>query len=498
MNGYVPAVPELREAALRARRIGLGIMGLGDMFYQLGIRYGSPESLVLAGEIAEFLRYHAMIMSVDLAVERGPFPAIDGSIYDAKNTKSPDSYGSEFEFRRLAMLLQKDGALGGVSATNLSLKDFSHLHFPSGSVDWRELGNQIFQHGIRNACQTTCAPTGTISTVAGVEGYGCEPVFALAYTRWVVDGDNRLPLTYVSPLFEQALADAGLSQEERQRVIEQVAITGSCQNVDDVPEEVKRVFVVSSDITPEEHVKMQAALQAFTSNAISKTINFPPTATVEDVANSYMLAWELGCKGLTVYVTGSRETVVLETKETQAKKAPLVLSIQPEVEPMKPRPDCLSGQTHKVATPVGQAYVTVNRNGHNEPFEVFLNVGKAGTDIFSISEALGRLVSLILRIPSSLSPTERLRQVAEQLSGIGGGRSIGFGANRVLSLPDAIARMFGKELGITTIEIAPQLESQSTWPTIQRTADLCPSCGHVSLVNEEGCRKCYSCAYSEC
>lgn len=481
-------MPELQEAAHKARRIGLGIMGLGDMFYKMGIRYGSPESLILAGEISEFLRYHAMVESVELAEERGAFPAIEGSIYDLQGLWNRDFISQVFVLR--------NKVIRECTGPN---DDFDYLLSPIRPSDWRELQKMIIQYGIRNSCQTTCAPTGTISTVAGVEGYGCEPVFALAYTRWVVDGDSRLPLIYVSPLFEKALKESGLSPEEQERIVERVAITGSCQDVDGIPEAIKNTFVVSSDVTPEQHVRIQAALQSFTSNAISKTINFPPEATQEDVAKSYMLAWELGCKGLTVYVTGSRETVVLETKETQTKKNQIVTQQQIEDTPtLKPRSDVLSGRTHKIATPVGRAYVTINRNGHNEPFEAFLNVGKAGTDIFSVSEALGRLVSLILRIPSTLTPTERLRQVAEQLSGIGGGRSVGFGPNRVLSLPDAIARVFGRELGANTLEVdqTPQIEEKATWPSVR--ADLCPSCGQVSFVNEEGCRKCYSCSYSEC
>ena len=155
----------------------------------------------------------------------------------------------------------------------------------------------------------------------GCEGYGCEPVFALAYTRTVKDGERDLKLTYTSPLFEQALTAVGIDKEAQARISEQVSLLGSCQDVADVPEAIRRVFVVSQDITAEEHVEMQAAIQAFVDNSISKTVNFPAAATVEDVEKAYMLGWRLGCKGLTVYVTGSRQEVVLETKATAEAKA---------------------------------------------------------------------------------------------------------------------------------------------------------------------------------
>ncbi len=291
-NKYVPAVPQLREAALRNRRIGLGIMGLGDLMYRLGVRYGSPEGQEFAAQVMEFVRFHAMRTSVALAEERGPFLAITGSIYDPADLKwTPPA----------------------------PLAPYQH-DWARPALDWGEIVEGIKQHGIRNAAQTTVAPTGTIGTVAGCEGYGCEPVFALAYTRTVKDGDRDLKLTYTSPLFEAALAAEGLDEAARKSIGEIVSLTGSCQDVPQVPEALRRVFVVSQDITAEEHVRMQAAIQAFVDNSISKTCNFPEHATVDDVKKAYVLAWQLGCKGLTVYVTGSRQEVVLETKATAEGK----------------------------------------------------------------------------------------------------------------------------------------------------------------------------------
>ncbi|MCX6031655.1 MAG: adenosylcobalamin-dependent ribonucleoside-diphosphate reductase [Chloroflexi bacterium] len=496
-NKYVPAVPQLREAALRARRIGLGIMGLGDLMYALGVRYGSAEGQEFAGQVMEFVRYHCMATSIELAAERGPFPAITGSIYDP-------------------------AALKWTPPTPLT--PYTH-DWNRPMLDWRAIVDGIEAHGIRNAAQTTVAPTGTIGTVAGCEGYGCEPVFALAYTRTVKDNGHDLKLTYTSPQFAAALARAGLDQATRDRISALVSATGSCQDMVEVPEALRRVFVVSSDITAEEHVRMQAAIQAFVDNSISKTINFPAAATVQDVKDAYQLAWRVGCKGLTVYVTGSRQEVVLETKATaergserageqRSKGEPAPLPPNPPApSPVlhaakRPRPSALQGVTYRKETPLGTAYITVNVNGGNQPFEVFLNVGKAGSDVAAVSEAVGRLISLMLRLPSSLDANERLEQVIDQLAGIGGGRSLGFGANRVRSLPDAIAQVLREHLngGLKNEESEDdETESDSPAPgqlplpiADRPIGDLCPDCGQAAFIATEGCRKCYACGYSEC
>jgi ribonucleoside-diphosphate reductase alpha chain len=483
-NQYVPAVPQLKEAAYRARRIGLGIMGLGDLMYHLDIRYGSQEAQEFAAQIMEFVRYHCMKASIGLARERGPFPAIEGSIYDPKHLRwTPPR----------------------------PLEPYTH-DWGRPAIKWNEIVEGIQKHGIRNAAQCTVAPTGTIATVAGCEAYGCEPVFALAYLRHVVDaeaggGDGRTTLTYASPLFERALIGAGVDEATRQRIYQDVMYSGTCQNMEDVPESVRRTFVVSADITPEEHVRMQAAMQAFVDNSLSKTINFPAHATEEDVARAYMLAWELGCKGLTVYVTGSRDKVVLETHQTRAGKVKMADTTSVEVHVTKrPRPRKLQGNTYKIGTPLGTAFITVNENGGGKPFEVFLNVGKAGSDTAAVAEALGRLISLVLRLPSAMDPLERLQNVAEQLSGIGGGRPMGFGPQRVRSLPDGIAQALIEYLGQTSESLGENGGDRggehAGAPAAQqlplKIGDLCPACGEATFVNEEGCRKCYSCGHSEC
>ena len=496
-NQYVPAVPQLQEAAHRARRIGLGIMGLGDLMYHLGIRYGSEEAQAFASHVMEFVRYHSMKTSVQMAKDRGAFPAIEGSLYDPKNLKwTPPQ----------------------------SLVEYRH-DWGRPAIDWNEIVQGIQQHGIRNAAQTTVAPTGTIATVAGCEAYGCEPVFALAYLRHVVDAeasgkDGRTTLTYASPLFEQALIKANVDAATRQRIYDEVMNHGTCQNVKEVPEAVRHAFVVSADITPDEHVRMQAAIQAFVDNSISKTCNFPENTQEEDVAKAYFLAWELGCKGLTVYVTGSRDKVVLETKATAQKKDDKkeeTRSAAPAPEPAhmhahkKARPRKLRGETFRIGTPLGTAFITVNVNGGDQPFEVFLNVGKAGSDTAAVAEALGRIMSLVLRLPSPMSPTDRLKMVVDQLAGIGGGRSLGFGPNRVRSLPDGISQTLAEYLsGVDPAKFGngnghgPNGQHAETTahalpePASLKIGDLCPECGEATYVNEEGCRKCYSCGHSEC
>jgi ribonucleoside-diphosphate reductase alpha chain len=489
-NAYVPAVSQLKEAAHRARRIGLGIMGLADLMYHVGVRYGSKEGQEFGAQVMEFVRYHAMQTSIELAMERGPFPAIEGSIYDMDDM--------HWTPPRPLIPYQHD--------------------WNRPEVRWDAIVTGIKQHGIRNAAQTTVAPTGTIATVAGCEGYGCEPVFALAYIRHVNDHGKDLKLTYASPRFDEALQKLGLGEEKRQEIVEQVMRAGTCQHIRELPQSVRDTFVVSADITAEEHVRMQAALQTFVDNSLSKTVNFSETATVEDVAKAYLLAWELGCKGITVYVTGSREKVVLETKATADKKAPQTPSEAAPVsqtlaspiwhESKKPRPRALPGHTFNVDTPLGKAFITINENGGEQPFEVFINTSKAGSETAAVSEAIGRLISYILRLASSIAPLDRMREIVRQLTGIGGGRSLGFGPNRVRSLPDGVGHVLDDYLREKNDLTGPADEKKNGngGHTLEneaasahtRIGDLCPECGEAAVVNEEGCRKCYACGYSEC
>ena len=470
-NSYIPEVPELRKAAENARRIGLGVMGLADSMYSMGVRYGSERGQEFAAQVIEFVRFHSMKKSIELAKARGSFTAISGSIYDPKNLKwSPPKPLKEFkqDFRR-------------------------------PTVNWDEIVEGVKMYGIRNAAQTTIAPTGTIATVAGIEGYGCEPVFALAYTRNVYQAagtEEKMTLTYVSPKFMSSLDKWGFEGDEKQRIIDEVSQRGSCKDVAGLPKELKDTFVVSGDITPEEHILMQASMQAFVDNSISKTCNFPEGATREDVAKVYMMGWELGCKGLTVYVTGSRKEVVLETKETKDKKESVSVAA-PAIVPDYHREYKLTGSTYRMQTPQGKAYITINRNTMGNPVEIFMNVGKAGSDVAALSEAMGRLISSWLS--SGRGHISIIKEIISQLVGIGGSRSVGFGKSRVSSVPDAVAKVLSDEFKINVNHNgANVIEEDSSDIKVFSYMDTCPECGNYSLVQEEGCMKCYDCGYSAC
>ena len=500
INAYVPAVPKLKETAHRNRRIGLGFMGLADAMYQLGVRYGSPEGLDFASQVTEFIRYYSMLESIALAEEKGAFPGISGSIYD------------------------KDDLKWTIPTALVEHK----LKLSRPSLNWNKILTGIKKFGIRNATQLTVAPTGTTATISGLEGYGCEPVFALAYYRNVYQsagGDENLKLTYVSPSFQKAMDDSDLDSDFKKSIIETAVEKGSIQDIKDLPQELKNTFVVSSDITPSEHVWMQAVIQRFVDNSISKTCNFPSEATEDDVKNVYLSAWELGCKGLTVYVTGSRDEVVLETNETAKMKGKeensKVQSQQPDVGHKRPRPSVVIGRTHEVKTPFGKAFVTVNRNGETgkKPFEVFIMIGKSGSDSAAFSEAIGRLISGWLR--SANDPNQALEEIAYQLRGIGGSASIGFGPERIASIPDAVARVLINELNLSDrleeTNVSAMLESGDEFiqkdlfsdkkeeaevakitSAAFKNASVCPECNNMALVETEGCIKCHTCSYSKC
>jgi ribonucleoside-diphosphate reductase alpha chain len=279
-------------------------------------------------------------------------------------------------------------------------------------------------------------------------------------------------------------------------------------------------FVSSKDLTPEEHVRVQAMVQRYTDSSISKTVNAPNSHTVEQVQTLYRLAYEMGCKGITYYRDGSRDAVLTrvedEKKEVQ-KEVAKELVIEPVTsiqQGLKPRPAVIHGYTRRVKAPEGTVNVTINSDDQG-PLEVFITVGKAGSDIAALAEGLGRLISLNLRVLSPLSQADRVRAIADQLRGIGGSRSVGFGAQQVRSLPDAVARAL--EMHIESLQPKEagengngengnhnghEPETSNNPPfdlsTLTLTGNLCPECGCNTMVFEEGCKKCYSCGYSEC
>ena len=342
---------------------------------------------------------------------------------------------------------------------------------------------------MRNSTVTTIAPTGTISMIAGCSS-GIEPIFALAFQHRVKNPDGERVLTFVNETFERIAKERGLYSDALK---EEIARRGSLHGIPGVPDEAVRVFKTSHEIAHEWHVRHQAAFQRYTDNGVSKTINLPNDATEEDVANAYRLAWELGCLGITVFRDGCKGEQVLNigVKDKAPASAP---AAGPSV--VKPRPHSLSGRTYRAETPIGTAFITVNETDDLEPFEVFVQVGKGGSDTMAVAEALGRLISLTLRLPSPMSPQRRLEEIISQLSRIGGAQPLGFGKGKVLSLPDALARTLAEHTG--------QLKATSEGPPMaragehRRIGDLCKECGQATFVYEEGCKKCLSCGYNEC
>ncbi len=339
----------------------------------------------------------------------------------------------------------------------------------------------IYRNGppLRNSTVTTIAPTGTISIIADCSS-GIEPVFALAFTHRA----NGRELEFINPVFKETAERRGFASAS---LFEAVSRQGTLKGLD-LPEDVRRVFVTAMEIDPEWHVRMQAAFQRHTDNAVSKTINMPNSATVDDVKRAYLLAYELGCLGITVFRDGCKGTQVLNVgtgrDAEQRTAAPVAV---------KPRPEVVSGYTRQVKAPEGTVNITLNSD-KDGLLEVFINVGKAGSDIAALAEALGRLISLTLRMPSPMSQNDRAKEIAGQLKNIGGSRFVGFGPNRVRSLPDAVAQALEKHLGI-----GQENGNNGNGTVVSKiTGNLCPECGNNSLVFEEGCRKCPVCGYSEC
>ncbi len=427
-------LPEILQEVQANRRIGLGVMGWADLLIQLGIPYDSDEALALAGKAMEFITTIGRDESARLAEERGPFPNWSSSIY-------------------------RDG------------------------------------RPVRNSTVTTIAPTGTISIIAGCSS-GIEPLFAIAFSHIV--GDRHL--TFANPHFQAVALRRGFSSPE---LMDTVAKEGTLHGVTEVPEDVRRVFVTAHEIAPEWHVRMQAAFQRHTDNGVSKTINLPNSATPEDVAGAYRLAYDLGCLGITVFRDGCKAAhggQVLHVGTAAAAegkgKATEVETVTPKTDTsVKPRPRTLRGVTYRVDTPLGTGYVHVNQGPSGEPFEIFLNVGKAGSNVQADAEALGRLISLILRMPSSLSPRERVEQMVKQLDRIGGRRDAGMGPGRVRSIPDAVAQVLAEHVGLR--EPGEEHVREAREGRVKAT-DMCPECQNFTLVFEEGCQKCHVCGFSEC
>lgn len=334
---------------------------------------------------------------------------------------------------------------------------------------------------VRNATVTTIAPTGTISIIAGCSS-GIEPLFALSYVRANVLDDDRMIEGH--PYFEQVARERGFHSDE---LMKRIAEVGSARHTDGVPADVQRVFATAHDITPEWHVKLQAAFQKHTDNAVSKTVNFPNEATVDDVENVYRLAFRSGCKGVTIYRDGSRDEQVLNVGQTKKRREPEVGLRVATTRPA--RPQLLSGETQRMDTGCGKLFVIMNDDEYG-PREVFANMGKAGGCASSNTEALGRLISLALKKGASA------QEVVEQLKGIRCHVPYGMGPNATLSCADAI----GKALERRYVTGAAAQAAQAPEPQlslVEVAQGACPDCGGA-IEHEGGCAVCRTCGYSKC
>jgi ribonucleoside-diphosphate reductase alpha chain len=326
----------------------------------------------------------------------------------------------------------------------------------------------------RNATTTTIAPTGTLSILAECSS-GIEPLFALSFVRNVMDNDK---LVEVNPYFKKIARERGFYSE---KMMDEIASKGSIADMDEIPQDIRDIFVTSHDISPSWHIRMQAAFQKYTDNAVSKTVNLPKGADVEDVKEIYTMAYKLGCKGVTIYRDQSKDNQVLSfsNKTEQAQKSPEPAGRQDSTL-IANRPETLEGFTTRIKTGMGQLYVTVNElNGR--PFEVFATIGRSGKSTTAKTEAIGRLVSLALRSGVNV------HDIIDQIKGIGGEHAVFQKGGRVLSIPDAISRILEKRYGL----------NGNSLQAATLTGDLCPECGS-DITHEEGCRTCHACGYSKC
>lgn len=447
----------------KERRVGLGTMGLAELMIKLRIRYGSPESLEFLDKLYGFIAKEAYLASAEIAAEKGSFPAFEADKY-----------------------LQSG-----------FMKVMTEVY--------PEVEEAIREQGVRNVTLITQAPTGSTGTMVGTST-GIEPYFAFKYYR-----QSRLGFDEQFVPIAQEWMDAHPG------------------------EELPDYYVTAMSLSAEDHIRVQAAIQCWVDSSISKTANCPSDFTVEDTKRLYELAFDLGCKGVTIYRDGSRDVQVLQTEKKEDKEAkatavseaastggsaednnPSIAVGKKAVEDKqyKKRPQVLRGATYKINTPFGMAYITIN-DLNGIPGEIFLNVGKAGSDVFAMAEALGRVCSLFLRYGDH---GEKVELLIKHLKGIGGSGAIGFGPNRVESIADAVAKAleihvqsdhFGGDHDPAPVAatLAHQHDEQTQdhnhdndqrYNAPAASRDLCPSCGSASLINIEGCKTCSNCGYSKC
>lgn len=347
----------------------------------------------------------------------------------------------------------------------------------------------------RNATLTTIAPTGTISIIANCSS-GIEPLFAVSFIRNVMDKNE---LVEVNDIFKEVATTRGFYSDE---LMKKVAQKGTLKDIEEIPEDVKKIFVTSHDVSPQWHIKMQAAFQKYTDNAVSKTVNFSHSATKDDVREVYRLAYDMNCKGVTIYRDGSRSGQVLnigkvnDSKEAGTQKPSSEQHFRQRIAP-RPRPVVTMGTTTKVTTGCGNLYITINIDENGKPFEIFTQMGKAGGCAASQLEALGRLLSLALRSGQDIS------SVVEQLAGIRCPSPAWEKGGRIFSCADAIAKVIERRIIDKAVRVEndaeknePQ-EGRHTKKTKLSVVGVCPDCGGA-LWHEEGCMVCRACGYSKC
>jgi ribonucleoside-diphosphate reductase alpha chain len=492
-------LPEIDALSKRIRRIGLGVMGFADMLVRLGIPYDSPEGVEMGRKVMAFIDAESKKESERLANARGPFPEWARSIWGPDETCARDANGKRIRPMQL----------------------------------------------LRNCNVTTVAPTGTISIIAGCSS-GLEPLFAVAFMRH----QAGVLMPDVNDDFVAVAKKDGWYSEA---LMERIAREGRI-DFPEVPAKWQRVFNTANAISPEWHMRMQAAFQEHCDSAISKTTNFAHTATVDDVRAIYELAYDLHCKGVTVYRDGSRDNQVLSTGATDRAKSEregtgdkravgelkgTIAEMSAEIDALKKklfdveaenlgrrqkraRPDKLRGTSTRKETPLGTMFVHITEDDRGQPFEVFINLGKAGGPAMADAEAMGRLISLALRsgIP--------LMEIHKQLRGISSDRAVGLGPHKVLSVPDAIGialyEWWQEKQGVQQELLSPRpvagagptgtpaREPIPVAPTMMTTGEqtafefdnasesfigTCPDCGS-QLEYAEGCVKCHVCGFSEC
>jgi ribonucleoside-diphosphate reductase alpha chain len=431
MNRY--PLKKIEQMTKANRKIGLGVMGFADMLIEMGVSYNSNKAIQLAEEVMSFIDRESKMASADLAMTRGAFPNYQGSRWDE---------------------------------------------------DFENKGNNSPYKGLklRNATTTTIAPTGTISIIAGCSS-GIEPLFAVSYIRTVMDKDE---LIEVHPYFEKIAKERGFYSE---RLMKEIAKKGHICDMPEIPEDICKIFVTSHNIAPDWHLNMQAVFQKYTDNAVSKTVNFKSAATQDDVKKAYVLAYKLGCKGVTIYRDGSRDEQVLSTGDSKKKEVKSNNNGHEKIVP-RPRPDITHGTTHRVGTGCGNLYVTINVCDEGKPFEIFTRMGKAGGCAASQSEAIGRLVSLSLR--SGIEPDE----IVKQLMGISCHMPAWENGNRVLSCSDAISKAIGRYLSENSSNGSNDSNGSNTLNGLVAVG-ACPDCGSA-MEQADGCLVCRACGYSKC